>query len=121
MLYINFLMLTSILGSFRIALMETFVANALNSRNCEASACYPGAMITPEQIRAARQLLSWSQGDLAKAANLPLWLIKNIERGATDPRQTVVSAIERAFDAANVIFLEVDDVRPGGRGVRFKR
>jgi transcriptional regulator with XRE-family HTH domain len=82
---------------------------------------YPAGMITLDQIRAARALLNWSQPDLARAADLKLDQIKNIERGRLDPRSSMMAAIEEAFRQAGVIFLDRDDVRPGGPSVRFLR
>jgi transcriptional regulator with XRE-family HTH domain len=82
---------------------------------------YPVGMITRDQIRAGRALLNWSQLALATAANLSPAAIKNIERGALDPRASMLAAIEEAFDRAGVMFLDVGDVRDGGRGVRMKR
>jgi predicted transcriptional regulator len=46
--------------------------------------------------------------------------IGDIERGTVDPRASVLTAIEEAFNRAGVIFLEVGDVRGGGRGVRLR-
>jgi len=80
-----------------------------------------GMIISREQIRAARGLLGWSQGELANAAHLTVNQIKNIERGALDPRASMLAVIEEAFRQNGVIFLDRDDVRPGGPGVRFQR
>lgn len=78
-------------------------------------------MITSEQIRAARALLGWSQPDLARASGIAENTLRNIERGTSDPRSSTLSAIERAFDEAGVMFIDLGvDIRPGGRGVRFK-
>ena len=46
--------------------------------------------------------------------------IKRLERGGSDPRLSTVNAIERAFAAAGVIFVDDDDTRGYSRGVRFK-
>lgn len=78
-------------------------------------------MITPAQIRAARALLGWKQTDLADASRVSEISIKNIERGATDPRASTLGAIQTAFDKAGVIFLEPGDVRDGGAGVRLRK
>jgi transcriptional regulator with XRE-family HTH domain len=82
---------------------------------------YSTHMVTREQMRAARGLLGWSQRDLAEAAGLTLAQIKNIERGALDPRASMLAAIEEAFSRANIIFLDPGDTRAGGRGVRFRQ
>ena len=47
--------------------------------------------------------------------------IKNIERGASDPRLSTVNNIQEAFDRAGVIFLDTGDIRDGGPGLRLKR
>lgn len=78
-------------------------------------------VITPAQIRAARALLGWRQTDLAKASGVSEIALKNVERGASDPRTSTIDAIKRAFDAGGVIFLDTGDVRDGGPGVRLKR
>ena len=85
------------------------------------AAQYPAAMITPAQIRAARALLGWKQTDLAAKSHVSEISIKNIERGATDPRTSTLSALQAAFDKAGVVFLDPGDTRDGGHGVRLKK
>src|SRR5215813_10431031 len=82
---------------------------------------YPRGMITLWQIRAARALVGWKQDDLAKASKVSIISIRNIERGATDPRATTLAKIQRALDKAGVVFLDPGDVRDGGEGIRLKR
>lgn len=77
-------------------------------------------MITRAQIRAARALIDWTQTDLARASGVSRVAIKNLERGATDPRLSTISNIRAAFDQAGVIFLDTGDTRDGGVGVRLK-
>jgi len=85
------------------------------------SAAYrPALMITPEQIRAGRALLGWKQSDLAKASGVSEISVKNIERGATDPRASTLAALERAFTGAGLLFLDPGVNRDGGAGVRFR-
>lgn len=86
-----------------------------------ARPAYSGSVITREMIRAARALVGWSQRELAAASGISEVAIKNIERGATDPRLSTLTAIAEAFDRAGVLFLEAGDVRDGGPGVRLKR
>jgi predicted transcriptional regulator len=81
---------------------------------------YPAAMISAGQIRAARALIGWKQVDLAKAARVSDVSIKNIERGATDPRASTLKAIQAAFEKAGVVFLDAGDTRDGGAGVRLR-
>ena len=66
-------------------------------------------------------MLGWTQGDLARASGVSALAIKKLERGLTDPRASTLNAIQRAFDDAGVLFLDVGDIRDGGPGVRLKR
>jgi DNA-binding XRE family transcriptional regulator len=85
-----------------------------------SSWAYHARMITRQQVRAARQLLGWSQNDLANETGVLLSAIKTFERGAMDPRASMLEKIEDALIRGGVVFLEVGDIRPGGRGVRLK-
>lgn len=72
-------------------------------------------MITPAQIRAARSLLNMKQTDLAAAASVSLATLNNIERGVTDPRSSTLDSIQRALEAAGVIFIAENGEGPGVR------
>ncbi len=85
-----------------------------------AETVYVAAMITPNQIRAARALLGWKQTDLARESGIAEISIKNIERGATDPRASTLVKIESAFTEAGVIFLDPGVNRDGGHGLRLR-
>jgi predicted transcriptional regulator len=77
-------------------------------------------MITGPQVRAARALLGIKQTDLAKEADISVIAVKNLERGLSDPRQSTIAAIERAFAQKGLIFLDEDQTSlGGGRGVRL--
>ena len=80
---------------------------------------YHRTMISPRQIRAARQLLGWLQSDLSSSAGVSLSGIRDIERGARDPRVSTVAKIEAALKAAGVRFFDEDET--GGEGVRLVR
>jgi DNA-binding transcriptional regulator YiaG len=60
--------------------------------------------ITPEQCRAARAMLNWSQPDLAKAANVGQSTITRFECNARTPRASNLAAIQAALEAAGVVF-----------------
>lgn len=77
------------------------------------------AMITPEQIRAARALLNWSQAQLAEVSQIASQSIKNIERGVTDPRLSTAMAIKTTLEKAGVQFLDPHDAATGP-GVALK-
>lgn len=77
-------------------------------------------MISPAQIRAARALIGWKQTDLARASGVSEMSIKNIERGATDPRASTLNALQAALEDAGVLFLDTGYTRDGGPGVRLR-
>jgi transcriptional regulator with XRE-family HTH domain len=70
-------------------------------------------MITIEQIRAARGLINWSQGDLASATSLSLNAISNLEKGQSTPRTETLQQIQKSLEKAGVEFLS-------GMGVRLR-
>ena len=74
--------------------------------------------ITPEQCRAARALLNWSQPDLAEAAGIARGTIANFERGASVPHPSNLADIRTALEAAGVEFIPANG---GGPGVRLRQ
>ncbi len=62
-------------------------------------------MPTVEQIRAARALIGWSQGDLAEHAGLSQTGIARIENGSNQPNSTTLEKIVSAFDDVGIIFI----------------
>lgn len=79
-------------------------------------------MVTAAQIRAARALLGWSGAQLAQAAGVSLQTIRRMESDLGPGRSSAanVDAVRRALEAAGVVFLEGDDARAVGPGVRLK-
>ena len=71
--------------------------------------------MTPAQCRAARALLDWTQDDLAVAAQVGVVTLRQFERGATEPRRAILTALRRALEEAGVRFID----RGGGPGVRL--
>jgi transcriptional regulator with XRE-family HTH domain len=63
---------------------------------------YIAIMLTPEQSRAARGWLDWSQLDLAKRANVSLSTVRDFEKGRRVPIANNLEALQRAIDAAGV-------------------
>jgi len=78
-------------------------------------------LITSDQIRAARAILGWKQTDLARLSGISEISVKNIERGATDPRSSTLEALEKAFGKAGVVFLDPGETKTGGHGLRFAK
>jgi len=74
---------------------------------------YPRRMIKPTQIRGARAMLGLTQTDLAKLAGISKTGLINVESGASDPKVSTISAIQKALEAAGVEF--TNGKRPGVR------
>jgi transcriptional regulator with XRE-family HTH domain len=74
--------------------------------------------MTPEQCRAARALLGWSQADLEAASRVAKATIANFERGASTPFARTLDDIREALEAAGVVFLPENG---GGAGVRLRK
>jgi transcriptional regulator with XRE-family HTH domain len=69
--------------------------------------------ITPEQSRAGRGLLDWSQTELGARANLSESTIRDFEKARRVPTTNNLAAIQRALEAAGVEFTNGD--QPGVR------
>ncbi|MBZ9734562.1 MULTISPECIES: multiprotein-bridging factor 1 family protein [unclassified Mesorhizobium] len=63
------------------------------------------AELTPEQSKAARALLNWSQVRLSAKCNLSEGTIRDFENGIRTPRPLKVAAIRQAFESAGVVFV----------------
>ncbi len=81
-------------------------------------------MLTPEQSRAARGWLDWSQDDLAKRAHTSLSTVRDFEKGRRVPIKNNMDAIRLAFEMAGMTFLFRGDTPlgvqftpPNGAGV----
>lgn len=61
-------------------------------------------MITPEQSRAARGLIDWSQAQLAEASHLGVSTIRDFEKGRRVPTHNNLVAIQRALEEAGIHF-----------------
>ena len=59
-------------------------------------------MLTPEQSRAARGWLDWSQQDLADRAHVSLSTVRDFEKGRRSPIANNLDALRRAINAAGV-------------------
>lgn len=64
--------------------------------------------ITPEQSRAARGLLDWSQTQLGSASHLSESTIRDFEKGRRVPSINNLAAIRQALEAAGVEFINDD-------------
>ena len=75
-------------------------------------------MIAPEQCRAARGLLAWSQQELAQKARVGVVTVHQLEAGVSQPRHATLEVIRRALESAGVEFI---DENGGGAGVRLRK
>ena len=71
----------------------------------------------PNQCKAARALLGWSQSDLAVASKVGKQTLADFERGARTPYDRTLRDIREALEEAGVEFIEENG---GGVGVRFR-
>ena len=60
--------------------------------------------MTPEQCRAGRAWLAWSQDDLAKAARVGLSTVKDFEGGRRTPIEATQTAMRVALETAGIGF-----------------
>ena len=63
-------------------------------------------LVYAAQVRAARALLGWSQGELAERAGISKQSVNRIESSNMDARMTTVSALGEAFRSAGVEMCE---------------
>ena len=75
-------------------------------------------MITPQQCRAARGLLDWTQQELADQAKVGVVTVRQFEAGDVTPRRATLQVIRRAFELAGV---ELINANGGGPGVRLNK
>jgi transcriptional regulator with XRE-family HTH domain len=74
--------------------------------------------MTPEQCRAARALLDWSQEDLAQRSRLAARTVRYFEKDMRESRPANLAALQKALERAGVVFIAENG---GGPGVRLKR
>jgi len=75
-------------------------------------------MITPEQCRAARALLSWSQRELAEKTKISDVTIGKFELKKTHLKESTAQHFRLVFEANGVVFI---DENGGGPGVRLEK
>ena len=77
-------------------------------------------MITTRQVKAARALIGWSQGDLAMRSGVSEPTIARLETvvGELGGREGTAQKIRTALEAAGIEFI---DENGGGPGVRLRK
>ncbi|BAF86362.1 transcriptional regulator [Azorhizobium caulinodans ORS 571] len=69
--------------------------------------------MTPEQCRAARAWIDWSQDDLARAASVSLSTVRDFEKGRRVPIANNLSAMRAALEKQGISFFD----REGSSGI----
>ena len=62
--------------------------------------------MTPEQCRAARGWLDWSQDDLASAGHVSISTVRDFEKGRHVPIANNLAAMTVAFEAQGIVFVD---------------
>jgi transcriptional regulator with XRE-family HTH domain len=62
--------------------------------------------MTPEQSRAARGWLGWSQAELAAKANVSISTVRDFEKGRHVPIAATLDAMRRALISAGIEFID---------------
>ena len=75
-------------------------------------------MISPNQCKAARALLGWTQEQLAVTAGIGISTVREFELGQRKPIARNRQAILDAFSAAGIEFI---DENGGGPGLRLRK
>jgi transcriptional regulator with XRE-family HTH domain len=72
-------------------------------------------MLSPEQCRAARGLLGWSQSELERHSGVARRTIYRLEIEGLRNQDTTLGALRRLFETNGVQFIdEIENVRGGG-------
>lgn len=79
-------------------------------------------MLTPEQCRAARGLLRWTQAELARRSGVGCTTIRSFEVGRHALIRANAAALERALEAAGVMLVGPDGpaAQADGHGVLLR-
>jgi len=71
-------------------------------------------MLSPEQSRAARAWLDWSQDDLAKLAHVSLSTVRDFEKGRRVPIANNLDAMRKALESKGISFEAGTNGKPIG-------
>ena len=74
--------------------------------------------MTPDQCRAARALINWSQSQLAERAGVARATLADFETGKRRPIANNLNALQKNLELGGVVFL---DENGGGPGVRLRK
>ena len=71
--------------------------------------------LTPEQCRAARGLLDWTQEELAERAGVSRSTVRDFEKGRHDLHRASETQIVSALRQGGVMLIPADEFGPGVR------
>ena len=74
--------------------------------------------MTPEQCRAARGWLGWTQHELARRASVAKNTIHDFETGRRRPTRNNIAAIQRALETAGIFLLF--DMLGNATGIQYR-
>lgn len=78
--------------------------------------------MTPNQSKAARGLLGWSQPELVKKSGMSIATVKRFESGLAPVSDEAVEAMKGAMEKAGIDFIAIgENSSNGGEGVRYGR
>jgi len=75
-------------------------------------------ILLPEQCRAARGLLNWTQAQLAEYAGVSRSTVRDFERGRHEPHRATEALLIRALERGGIRLLPAEREGPG---VRMRR
>jgi len=78
-------------------------------------------MISSVQVRMARGALDISAADLSKLAKIAKSTVLRFERNEGRFIIDTVAALQKALEKKGIVFLDVDEQKPGGPGIRLKK
>jgi predicted transcriptional regulator len=70
--------------------------------------------MSPEQSRAARGWLGWSQTELARRASVSLSTVRDFETGTRTPIANNIAAMRRAIEEAGISLVFNESGKPTG-------
>ena len=90
--------------------MSTFIGD-IDENSLHRYIC---VMLVPNQCRAARAWLNWSQADLSERAGVSLSTLRDFESAKRTPIKNNLNAIKSAFESEGVEFAFNDDGEASG-------
>lgn len=83
--------------------IATPLFDIMSSLSCPMTETRYTVSMDGRQIRAARALMGWTQGQLCRRAKISRPTLMDLENDTGDPRRSSIQAVEDAFRAEGVI------------------